>query len=58
MLIDTVEQDERLLAWNCFEMITRLIDEQLLEETQRCVTRTVNLAPCYSRVTFRNGYKI
>jgi len=33
--IDTVEQDERMLAWNCFEMITQLIDEQTPETTQR-----------------------
>jgi LacI family sucrose operon transcriptional repressor len=33
--IATVEQDERLLAWNCFEMVTRLIHEQIPEETQR-----------------------
>ncbi|AUX72564.1 substrate-binding domain-containing protein [Erwinia pyrifoliae] len=33
--IDTVEQDERLLAWNCFEMVTQLIDEQTPHSTQR-----------------------
>ena len=33
--IDTVEQDERLLAWNCFEMVTQLIEEQTPEITQR-----------------------
>ncbi len=33
--IDTVAQDERMLAWNCFEMVTQLIDEQTPEVTQR-----------------------
>ncbi|QUG75376.1 LacI family DNA-binding transcriptional regulator [Erwinia sp. E602] len=35
--IDTVEQDERLLAWNCFEMIGQLIEERPLEQPQRCL---------------------
>ena len=33
--IDTVVQDERMLAWNCFEIISGLIEGETLENQQR-----------------------
>lgn len=33
--IDTVEQNEMLLAWNCFELMTKLINEQTYPQVQR-----------------------
>lgn len=33
--IDTVEQDEPLLAWNCFELVSLLIEDRVPETTQR-----------------------
>ncbi|WP_426817178.1 substrate-binding domain-containing protein [Winslowiella sp. 2C04] len=41
--IDTVAQDERLLAWNCFEMVTNLIKQRSPEPLQRWLPASIRL---------------
>lgn len=43
VMIDTVVQDERVLAWNCFEMIYSLVEERQTDDLQRWLPARLRL---------------
>lgn len=41
--IDTIQQDNKLLAWHCFELLNQLINGETPQSRQRCLPATLQL---------------